>query len=182
MVFFLNSTVVVVLLILGFQDFSKRRISAILVLSVFLLLFLISEKTVNVADTLKFTFYNAIFFAVQLVLIFLFYLVKRRQFVNVINTYLGFGDILLILAICPAFSPVNFILFYLLGLILTLIVYFGLSLLINHQGREIPLAGVLSIALVIVIFLKYLKHDFNPFNDNYFLTILPSWTQPPIYH
>ena len=175
------AVLMVVLIIVALQDFRERRIYWLLVPSAFLLFFLSSVKTVGIAEGIKFSLYNALFFILQLILIFLYYLIKHRELTNIINRYLGLGDVLFVLAICPAFSPANFILFYLAGLILALATFFVLGLIQRDKNKEIPLAGVLSIALLFLLSYRFINKEFNLYNDEQSLIALFHWTDLNTY-
>ena len=91
--------------------------------------------------------------------------------VNIINSYMGLGDILFFAVITTAFSPVNFIIFYVAGLLFTLIAY-KIYIGLNKAGsKEIPLAGTLSVAMMVVLLINCIASG-NYFYDDTLLNQL----------
>ena len=87
---------------------------------------------------------NIGFFLLQIVLLKIVFGFKR-----IINHKLGIGDILFILCCCFFFSPLNFLVFYILSLLFSLCVYF---LWLNKSQKDsIPLAGIQAVFLFFFI-------------------------------
>jgi hypothetical protein len=60
---------------------------------------------------------------------------------KLINNVIGLGDIIFFLFLCMAFSPMNYIAFMIISLILTLLVH----ITVRNRFQRIPLIGYLSI-------------------------------------
>src|ERR1044071_10356431 len=105
MLLLLNITTILLLLVIAFQDFKDRKISGVFVVLTFILLFLIATKSSGLFPGLKLTAINFFFILMQIALLFVFYFIINKRPVNIINTHLGIGDILFIIAISPSASP-----------------------------------------------------------------------------
>ena len=93
------------------------------------------------------------FILINIVGLIIYYSIKSRKIYNPLNVTLGWGDVLFFFAISPIFSLKNFILFFILALILTL-VFTRLT-----RDKYIPLAGYFSIYLFTLIFFKILTNN-----------------------
>ncbi|MGZ6519676.1 MAG: hypothetical protein ACXVED_18980, partial [Bacteroidia bacterium] len=127
-----------------FQDLKQREISAILIpllLTGFLLRGLHSEK---IQMLLNGSLINIGFVLIQLFLLTIYFSVRNKKLLNIINTYLGLGDILFFIVSCAAFSPLNFILYHISAMIFSLAGVIIYSRISRKEIREIPLAGTMS--------------------------------------
>lgn len=138
------------LIIIIFQDIKYRAIHIILPIVVLLFSVAINyfESTLQFQDIL----YNIIFVTINIGGLFIYFSIKEKRFFNPVNTMLGIGDILFFIAITPLFHLKAFILFFIVGLIFSLLIH----LVINafKKVETIPLAGYLAIFLSINIVAK----------------------------
>lgn len=140
---FLKFLIVLVLLIMGIQDFKYRAISWYLFLALTLLL-AYSNTAFNGYDTL----FNIGFVALIYVLLTVWFSIKHQSFVQLHKEHLGIGDVLFLICISVYFSPLHFFAFYLFSLTCIVIctgIYIGLR---KPQQFTIPLAGLQGIALL----------------------------------
>lgn len=164
---FVDIGLVTLLAIVAFQDLKQRQISWVL-LPLLLSLFLVRGSFLNSANELiHFALFNAGFIVVQLLVLTAYMSIKNKEFSNIINSYLGLGDILFFIVICVAFSPVNFIVFYITGLLLTLLVFVAYNLLRKKNEKEIPLAGAMAVLMISLILLSRWSIKFNFYNDDF---------------
>lgn len=146
----LHITYLLLLLVLSvviFQDFRLRAIHWILIPS---LLFLCIYKSRAIAGTeqMQSAFgQNSLFIIVQLVILIFYFSFRTKKIEPVINSYLGLGDVLFLIAIAPSFCFGNFLLFIVGGFTLILIAYGLFSILKIKTQRQIPLAGIQSVFL-----------------------------------
>ena len=145
------------------QDFRLRKFFWFFIPALFLTCFLRGSFSIGIEQTLNYILLNSFFFLAQLLLLFMYFAIKNQRLTNVINTSLGIGDILFIIAISPAFSPLSFILFYFIALLAAIIVH--LMLHKTNFVEQIPLAGILSICLFFVIVLQRLIVGFSTYYD-----------------
>lgn len=82
--------------------------------------------------------------------------------------YLGWGDVLFLLAISFYFSPFNYILFYVLSLLIVLI-YTVITGLIDNKGKqlEIPLAGLQALILCMILILSIFYPNVILYDDTW---------------
>ena len=113
---------------------------------------------------------NLGFLIVQLVLISTYFSVKQRQFTNIADTYLGWGDILFLIPIAFLFPTFSFVIFYVSSVLVVLLGFLFYKKIINNKIETIPLAGGQAIYLILVL-ISSKVFDFN----------IESYYFPPIY-
>ena len=79
----------------------------------------------------------------QCAAVWLYLIAKHRTLVNPLQGFIGLGDVLFWLALLPAFSPINFLLFYVVSLSAALLAHvcFRQRALYGDPQR-VPLAGL----------------------------------------
>lgn len=98
------------------------------------------------------SFLNALFMGLQLFLLNIYFSIKNRRWINLFENYLGIGDLVFFLPLCLLFSPVNFILFFIASLSLTLLGYLVYQISFpDNKVQTIPLAGAMAIVLIFVL-------------------------------
>jgi hypothetical protein len=115
---------------------------------------------------------NLAFILIQLSLLFVYFSAKARSWVNITTGYLGWGDILFLLLIAFYLSPANYLLFYIVSLIIVLIC--AIAVLIFQRTKEItiPLAGLQSLFFALVLIMDWEFPSINITNDDWLLTYL----------
>lgn len=136
----LNIILCCFLLIITFQDFKDRSIHVFGVVAVFLMGLLLlwfedGELSGFIAPAL---FILVVFFG-----LWIYLSIKQRQLINPLKNHIGLGDVLFFFAITPLFSLKNYMLFFITGMLLSLI----LSGLFTKKNSMIPLAGILALYL-----------------------------------
>ncbi len=116
--------------------------------------------------------FNLIFFFLQLVLLSLYFTIKHGKLVNITKQYLGWGDVLFLVAITAYLSFLSFVAFYILSLLL--IVFFELirAMVTKQQAHKIPLAGYQSLLLAILMIGNDCLYRFDLSNNQWLLPIL----------
>lgn len=150
-----------VFLLIIYQDFKERAISAWTIP----LLFLLSLYLAWTDDIWEawFLLYNLSFIGIQLLGVSLYFSIKHRQWINVTKDYLGLGDVLFFLAITPLFAPLQFCSFF-IGSLLFILVGAGIYHLSINKLKTIPLAGAMSLCwLLYMAFLSY--YNLSSYND-----------------
>ncbi|MBL7883526.1 MAG: hypothetical protein JNL69_05625 [Bacteroidia bacterium] len=144
-----------------YQDLKYRAVHWFIFPALFLTFGIKSLQTLTFEELAQHTFFNLGFVLVQLILLSVYMSIKHKKITNIINTQLGLGDILLWICLSIAFSPTNFILFFISGLCFSLIVYLIFRFLKKDSSEEIPLAGLQSLFLTIILLYN---HFFSPLN------------------
>lgn len=81
------------------------------------------------------------FLGVQLLLVVVYFSLKHRQFVNITEGMLGWGDILFLMVIALYLPLFNYIVFYIVSLIVVLMVSLMYARSHDRKQLSIPLAG-----------------------------------------
>jgi uncharacterized paraquat-inducible protein A len=131
-----------VFLIIIYQDFKERAISAWTIPLIFLLSWYLAWS--DLIWQVWFLLFNVSFVGIQLLGVSLYFSIKHRQWINVTKDYLGLGDVLFFLAITPLFAPLQFCCFFIASL-LFILVGAGIYHLSIRKLKTIPLAGAMSI-------------------------------------
>lgn len=147
--------------VIAYQDFKQRQINLIYLFLLFLLALIINYAEIML--TLHDFVQNIIFLFFILIILNLYYSIKKRKFVNTIDSYIGSGDILFFVACAPLFSLANFIFFFTLGILFSLVLYLVFRKIISSD--DIPLAGFFScftalLMLYHITFNTYLLYGF----------------------
>jgi hypothetical protein len=132
-----------VLLFICYQDFKQREISWwTLPLA---LCFYFMNEPLEISETISSSLFNIGFVLFNLIMISIYFSVKNSKLVNVINTYLGIGDLLFFLVCCFIFNVPNFLLFFISSLFISVII--SLLFISKKEQSTIPLAGIMSFYL-----------------------------------
>lgn len=139
----LLSLLSVILVVLFIQDIKYRLVH----IGILVLLFIISIVYwyVNSLEIIP-LLYNFTFITINLISLKLYTLMTKKEKTEDLIYGLGLGDILFFIAITPLFSTLNYILFFITGLLLSMLIHLLVSL--QNKNRLIPLAGYLSIYLI----------------------------------
>ncbi len=86
------------------------------------------------------------FIGLNLVLLIAYFSLKKGRFFNPIDRLLGLGDIVFFMAIAPLFLVHQYILFFISGLLFSLVLTLSLRL-VTKKEKNLPLAGYMSIYL-----------------------------------
>ncbi len=161
----LSTFIVILLIVLIYQDFTQRAVNWLLL---FLLIPCQSGLTCLTigAEELFFNIgINVMLLAFQFLLLTIYFSLRTRHLTNIINKFIGIGDLFFFIFLSLAFSPFNFILFFILSLLLILIVY-AIAMRGKLEQYKIPLLGNMSIIYLIVLLVEQLS-CFDRFDDTF---------------
>lgn len=142
--------IVVVLVAITLEDFRSRSVHAFWFPVLFLLAFGYAIQFVSCEQVLEQGLISFLFLFLQGFLLVSYFILKHKRWIDITQMYLGWGDVLFILASIPLFSSFMFVLFYLGSLLLTIV----FVVFYRWTGKEmtfIPLAGIQSICLCAAI-------------------------------
>ncbi len=144
---------IVLLVILFIQDIKYRLIHVgLLVLLSFITLTYWYVNNFKVSILL----FNFAFIILNLGSLKLYTIMTKKEKTDDLIYGLGLGDILFFIAIIPLFSTLNYMLFFISGLFISMLTHLLVS--IKLKNKLIPLAGYLSIYLICFIgYFKYLN-------------------------
>lgn len=152
------------LFVVAFQDFRHRHISWFLIPALIVVFTLKALNVISFLNLFQFFLINVGFILVQLLALTIYFSIKNKKWTGIVDSYIGLGDILFFVVICVAFSPVNFVVFYLGGLIFTTVVY-GIYFLLNtNANKEIPLAGIFAILIMMYMLTNYFFPQLDFYN------------------
>ncbi|WP_428330280.1 hypothetical protein [Mucilaginibacter sp.] len=110
---------------------------------------------------------NLALLALQLALLSLYFSLRHGRLVNVTDGMLGWGDLLFLAATAFYFSVLNFLLFYILSLVIVLTVW----LLWKPASKEIPLAGHQALLLAVLLLTTWSIWRVNLTDDGWLLSL-----------
>lgn len=148
------------LLMIIIQDFHHRAVSIIWLTLTLVLQILIVITQISVKEFLAFWGINLLILAIQLGMLYFFFGIKNRKFTTLIDQSIGKGDIFFFVVVTAAFSPINFILFYITALSITLFIS-----LLFYRKKLIPLAGWLAILYLPVVVLNLIPVNLHSYID-----------------
>lgn len=143
------------LVIIFFQDWKHRKIHIGLPILIFGVSFFIISIERN--QLFEIILFNTAFFLLTLGILTFYMSLKSKKFLNPFEYYFGLGDLLFYLAVTPLFLSKNYILFFILSLLFSIILQLGLNKFIKQE--TVPLAGFSSLFLLIML----LKDQFTFF-------------------
>ena len=96
------------------------------------------------------------FIVLNILALLLYFSVKEKRFTNPIDVKIGLGDIVFFLAVIPLFITRHYILFFISGLLFSLLIATTLKV-ISKKNKPLPLAGYLSIYLsgIFIIYILF---------------------------
>lgn len=147
----LTGAILLVLCTIAYQDFKYRAVYWICFPLLAVLFSGCKISAVGFAGLFTDLIFTGGFLLLQLVVLWLYFYVKYRKSVNLTDGYLGWGDILFLLAVCFYLSPVNYILFYVVSLIVSIGYALLARSLVKNEELTIPLAGIQALLFVFLL-------------------------------
>ncbi|MFD2162280.1 hypothetical protein ACFSJU_07735 [Paradesertivirga mongoliensis] len=160
------------LLFVFYQDLRYRAVYWVLFPALLGLLVLLGIQERDILDLTLSSTYNLAFLLLQLLVLFIYFSVKAGRFVNITSGYLGWGDVLFLLCIAFYLSPVNYLLFYILSLVLVLLGALLIYTFRHAQEIKIPLAGLQAILFASLLVTDWNLKILNITNDHWLLNYL----------
>lgn len=162
MVVFLNIAILLFLLVIMYEDFKNRTIHTFLPFLLFICLVAKYYTSANLGNHIQTIGINIVFLIIQILLAMLFFTIKEKKMVNIFESYLGVGDILFLLSLSPAFSTINFIIFYTISLAIIAILYLvAATTKWVNRNHQIPLAGLQAILFIVVLCTEFYSKQFR---------------------
>ena|ERR1044072_1741049 len=158
--------------ILSWQDFRSRKIAWWLLPVIAGTLLADALKRNSAAETGKEFLFNIIFLCFQFLLVWIWFSIKNKKRSRIIDTQIGMGDILFMVCLALAFSPANFLVFYTLGMIFTLLATVFVRMIYSTVKSEIPLAGALAIPLIGLCCWRLFDPSKNFYSDAWLMDLL----------
>jgi len=168
---FLSLSTIFLLLIIASQDFRYKGISWYFFPFLLLLIILMGLHNISLYTWSWYLLINLLFIFLNLLFLTIYFSFKQKKIANIFNTYIGVGDILFFVISATYFSPFWFLLFFVSGLLLTLIVSLFYFAVTKNSSTLIPLAGAMALLLILFIGIKTFWH-INFYNDQSLLELI----------
>lgn len=159
------------LVFLAYQDFRYRAISWWLIPVLFGMLAYTNIQRASLEIVLENLMLNFGFIAIQLGALYIYFSIKNRCFVNIINTYLGSGDVLFFVVLAVSFSFLNYIVFQVVSFLLVAIGFGIVKMIKRNSSPEIPLAGGMSLVLILSFIIGEIK-TISFYDDLFLLNLI----------
>jgi len=117
---------------------------------------------------------NTLFLGTQWIFLSLYFSMKGNQWVWVGNSLLGLGDIFFLLSLGCMFTPLNFLSFYVLSLLVSILLFYWFLSPRPKDSQKVPLAGLQALCLVALLLAFSLRPDLETGLEN----ILPQCLTP----
>ncbi|WP_208112289.1 hypothetical protein [Pedobacter metabolipauper] len=128
---------------------------------------ILKYRLTDTQQTVSDAAYCISFLLVQLFILWIYFLIKHKKPVNIANGYLGWGDILFLLTAAFYLSPVNYVIYYILSLILVLTYVVLKTSLSKKTDKHIPLAGLQAAILALFLIIDYISPKLTLYADNW---------------
>ena len=161
----LLAILIAILLVVVYQDFKSRAISWFLIPLLLMVVLTNAVMTINIEELTIFLGINLLLVLVNMLGVTLIISVKEKRIKNIINSYLGLGDVLFFIVLTTLFSPINFVVFFIGSIFLITLIYGGVMLFRKQQNTLIPLAGAMSLVLIAVLLVQQFTTSFHLYQD-----------------
>lgn len=147
--------IVILAALILLQDFRSRSVLWILFPLLAAAGILLGYREVGLKQLLLNSAVNLVLLLMQLVLLALFFLPRTGWRIKAMTEKIGPGDVLFLIVCCFFFSPVNFLAFHIVSLLLALVLHFIFlrNRKYNSSGSTVALAGWQALALLLVLLL-----------------------------
>ncbi|MGV8879641.1 MAG: hypothetical protein ACOH2A_11485 [Sphingobacteriaceae bacterium] len=161
--------IMMVLAGIAVQDLKSRSVYAFWFPALLLLFACEQLSHQSILQIAKPVLINLAFLLLQFLLLSLYFSAKNRKWVNITSGLLGFGDIFFLVCIAFFLSVLNFVLFYVLSLLLILLCWLIWMWLPGAKNRHIPLAGLQAILFGLVFIVDWFLPMIDLTRDNWLL-------------
>lgn len=169
---FIKILILIILLTIFIQDIISRSVYWIVFPLLIVLFVLLRIKNQSISEILQSILINCGFLLFNLVLVSLYFSLKKATWINITKKLLGWGDILFLTAIIFYLSTLNFIFFYLISLVFVLFFWLIWQLVVNKNNAHIPLAGMQALMLMCFLITDWWYVHCNLTDDSWLLTIV----------
>lgn len=164
----INVIMILCLAFICYQDFRYRAVYWWCFLILAIVMFTLKYRLSGFEQVIAHAGYGTGFLMFQLGILWLYFSLKKKKAVNLTGEYLGWGDILFLVAIAFYLSPGNYVIFYVISL-MTVLLYALINTLLSSKERNphIPLAGLQAALLVVLIIIDYSSSKFMLYDDSW---------------
>jgi len=170
--FLLQGGIFMVLTGMVYQDFKYRGIYWWMFPILLLLMAMATVQVLGGAATISQAIKNSLFLGLQFAVLTGYISIKQKKLTNIFDGFFGLGDLLFLVVLCFGFSFLNFVLFYLLSLmvIILLTAFFGYQS--AAHGKKIPLAGYQALMYMLLMAVSWYTPLINLLADDNLINLL----------
>jgi len=106
---------------------------------------------------------NFSFIFLQIAGLTTYFSIKNKRLINIVDAQIGLGDLLFFIPLCLLFKPILFLAFFVISLTVSLIGFLMLQKFWLKNLETIPLAGCMSIFLIIFLLAEFILPNSFPF-------------------
>lgn len=104
-----------------------------------------------------FTLINLGILSVQMACLTIYFSLKNKEWTNIVNRYIGIGDLVFFLPICGLFAPLAFLLYFISSFFLCLLGFLLYQQWKQAASKSIPLAGGMAMVLIVFVLLDFFR-------------------------
>lgn len=161
------------LLLLFIQDWKNRSVQLILFPLLLLVLVCRGAYTQSITSILTYWTYNVSFLLFHLLLVTIYFSLKKRKLVWLLSGMVGWGDVLFWLVVCTCFSFIHFILYFISSLLVSLVSQIVFICTIKEEHRKmVPLAGIQAAFLAFLLTLRLFSPSFNFYQEDWLINYI----------
>lgn len=138
-----------------YQDFKYRLISVFAIAGYGLSCVALFLITHSLQEWLENSIFCLAYFTFCYLVLHLVYFLKTKRFQKIINTKIGWGDILLFIIIGSCISPLELIYFFTASFVIALL----FQILFQRKNQEIALAGILAVCYTVFAVVYQILQD-----------------------
>jgi hypothetical protein len=172
----LISVIIIILLaLIAYSDFKERLVPVWLFLALALLLGIQGLLNLPLKKFAGNFSINMVIIAFMLTFVNLYFWIKTRRLIDVLDNYLGRGDLVFMIISGVYFSPFLFVGFQVVSILL-LLFFFGIYILFTRSKKfPVPMAGGQAILLLVLESSKLAGLRSVQYHDNFVLNYLLSF-------
>ncbi len=115
---------------------------------------------------------NCTFLIFQFLIVSIYFSIKKRRLVNLMDGFFGWGDILFLLCTACYLSMLNFLFFYVASLLAALVIWLLWQAISKEKNKHIPLAGFQAIVFTVFLATDWWIKPFDLTNDAWLLNLI----------
>ncbi|CAH0304069.1 hypothetical protein SRABI27_04854 [Pedobacter sp. Bi27] len=170
--FLLQGGIFMVLAGMLYQDLKYRGIYWWMFPILLLLLAIGTVQILGFSEMIAQVVKSCLFLGLQFLALTAYISIRQKKLTNVFNGFFGLGDLLFLLAISFGFSFLNYVLFYLLSLMMVVLFTAIFGHHTQAHGKKIPLAGYQALLLMILMAVSWYKPVINLLSDENLINLL----------
>jgi len=145
--------VMAVLFLIAAQDFQYRKIPVWMLIILIIINSFRNYLMIGWEALVYYTISNMLAGLSLFMLVWLYYVAKTGKIINILDSQIGTGDVILIMILGTGFSTLNFLLFLVSCFLFTLFLTLIKKMIYPENNQTIPLAGYLSLWYLLILFI-----------------------------